>query len=245
MSLAPLRLAAARWALGLLSAEDCKQVAGHLLDRNVYSHALGALWCLDYPTLPEAGPLLLVALSEFGVPVPTLEEAVLILAVPYLEDIAEGVKPPAAALRALADAVYNHYLPTGELVHTVLRSTELWRLTSEYDYIREWYDSYQPEVQERLTDRDRQAEGLATRLLDEQGRQRIIPDWLRWNGGIVGHLATEIAEQRAFDRLPILADALEEAGCTDDAIVEHLRQPRRHRRLCWVVDCLVAAAEQR
>ena len=43
-------------------------------------------------------------------------------------------------------------------------------------------------------------------------------------------------DQKAFDRLPILADALEEAGCDDPAILAHLRGDGPHCRGCWVVD---------
>jgi hypothetical protein len=40
-------------------------------------------------------------------------------------------------------------------------------------------------------------------------------------------------------RLAILADALEEAGCTDEAILSHCRGPGPHVRGCWVVDLLL------
>jgi hypothetical protein len=39
--------------------------------------------------------------------------------------------------------------------------------------------------------------------------------------------------------MPILADALEEAGCTDAAILGHCRGPGPHVRGCWVVDLLL------
>ncbi len=41
------------------------------------------------------------------------------------------------------------------------------------------------------------------------------------------------------DRLAILADALEDAGCTDAAILTHLRGPGQHVRGCWPVDLLL------
>ncbi len=41
------------------------------------------------------------------------------------------------------------------------------------------------------------------------------------------------------DRLAILADALEDAGCTDEAILSHCRNPGRHGRGCWPVDLLL------
>jgi hypothetical protein len=62
---------------------------------------------------------------------------------------------------------------------------------------------------------------------------------LAWNDECIVHLAKGIYEERAFDRLPILAGALEEAGCTDADILNHCRQPGEHVRGCWVVDLLL------
>jgi hypothetical protein len=63
--------------------------------------------------------------------------------------------------------------------------------------------------------------------------------WLAWDYGTVRKIARAIYYDRAFDRLPILADALEDAGCTDKAILDHCRQPGEHERGCWVVDLLL------
>jgi hypothetical protein len=62
--------------------------------------------------------------------------------------------------------------------------------------------------------------------------------WLTAYGGTVAMLAQAIYDERAFDRLPILADILEEAGCTDPYILAHCRGPGPHVRGCWVVDLL-------
>jgi hypothetical protein len=67
----------------------------------------------------------------------------------------------------------------------------------------------------------------------------VNPAWLAWDGGTVAKLAAAAYEGRAFDRLPILADALEEAGCADEAILSHLRGPGPHVRGCWVLDLLL------
>jgi hypothetical protein len=67
----------------------------------------------------------------------------------------------------------------------------------------------------------------------------ITPAWAAWNDGTIPKLAQAIYEERAFDRLPILADALEEAGCDNADILAHCRQPGPHVRGCWVVDLLV------
>jgi hypothetical protein len=66
----------------------------------------------------------------------------------------------------------------------------------------------------------------------------IDMSWLTWNGGLVPRLAHSIYDERAFDHLPILADALLEAGCDDADILGHCRQPGPHVRGCWLVDLL-------
>jgi hypothetical protein len=56
---------------------------------------------------------------------------------------------------------------------------------------------------------------------------------------IVLSLAKGMYETRDFTAMPILADALEEAGCTHPEILAHLRRPGPHVRGCWPVDlCL-------
>jgi hypothetical protein len=63
--------------------------------------------------------------------------------------------------------------------------------------------------------------------------------WLARDEAPVVRLARVIYDERAFDRLPILADALEEAGCTDAAILRHCREPGPHVRGCWVLDLIL------
>lgn len=57
-----------------------------------------------------------------------------------------------------------------------------------------------------------------------------------WQSETAVALATGIYTERAFDRMPILADALEEAGCDDVDVLAHCRGPGPHVRGCWVVD---------
>ena len=60
-----------------------------------------------------------------------------------------------------------------------------------------------------------------------------------WRTGNVTALAQSIYDDRAFDRMPILADALEDAGCDNADILNHCRQPGEHVRGCWVVDLVL------
>jgi hypothetical protein len=52
-------------------------------------------------------------------------------------------------------------------------------------------------------------------------------------------LAEAIYEEQAFERMPILADALEEAGYRDPTILGHCRGSGPHVRGCWVVDLIL------
>jgi hypothetical protein len=67
----------------------------------------------------------------------------------------------------------------------------------------------------------------------------LDPAWLAWEGGTVCKLAEGIYQDQAFDRLPVLADALEEAGCTDESLLSHLRGGGPHARGCWAIDLLL------
>jgi hypothetical protein len=67
----------------------------------------------------------------------------------------------------------------------------------------------------------------------------LAPAVVAWNGGTVPKLAAAIYEERAFDRLPVLADALEDAGCTDADVLGHCRGGGEHVRGCWVVDLVL------
>jgi hypothetical protein len=52
-------------------------------------------------------------------------------------------------------------------------------------------------------------------------------------------VAQPIYDDRSFERLPILADALEDAGCTDADLLDHLRGPGPHVRGCWALDLIL------
>jgi hypothetical protein len=71
----------------------------------------------------------------------------------------------------------------------------------------------------------------------------VDPAWLAWRGGTVRELAWAAYEERRLPegtldpaRLAVLADAMEDAGCTDAEILGHLRRPGQHVRGCWALD---------
>jgi ATP-dependent Clp protease ATP-binding subunit ClpA len=74
---------------------------------------------------------------------------------------------------------------------------------------------------------------------DWYNQYAIDPSWLSWNDGTVVKMARGIYEEQRWEELPILADALEEAGCTDREILDHCRRPGSHASLCWVLVLLL------
>jgi hypothetical protein len=77
----------------------------------------------------------------------------------------------------------------------------------------------------------------------------VSPDLLSWHDATVVHLAQAVYGERHLpagtldnDRLRVLTDALEEAGCNDEHILAHCRSGGEHVRGCWVVDALLNKA---
>lgn len=89
--------------------------------------------------------------------------------------------------------------------------------------------------------------------LDYAGPNRILADLIRevfphtnqhvelaWRTPAVDTLAQAIYDSRDFTALPILADALEEAGCSLDELLVHCRDPHvKHVRGCWAIDLVL------
>jgi hypothetical protein len=80
-----------------------------------------------------------------------------------------------------------------------------------------------------------------------QSAPTVAPMWLAWHGGTVAQLAQVAYNERRLPegtldpaRLAVLADALEDAGCTDAELLGHLRGPGPHVRGCWALDRILA-----
>jgi hypothetical protein len=102
-----------------------------------------------------------------------------------------------------------------------------------------------PEVQESVRPKVRQ--GLlnqADLLRDVSGPLPfhsivVDPAWLTWHGGLLVSMAQKMYDSRDFADMSVLADALEEAGCTNPDILAHCRSGGEHVRGCWVIDALL------
>lgn len=69
---------------------------------------------------------------------------------------------------------------------------------------------------------------------------QLDPTWLRWHDGCIELLSRSIYDGRRHHELPIVADALEEAGCDQADLLAHCRSDRPHAHGCWALDLLLA-----
>jgi hypothetical protein len=69
--------------------------------------------------------------------------------------------------------------------------------------------------------------------------------WRAWNNGSVPKLAWAIYTDHSFGDLPVLADALEEAGCDNADLLGHCRSPLPHARGCWALDAVLGVRSDR
>ena len=61
-----------------------------------------------------------------------------------------------------------------------------------------------------------------------------------WRTDTAATLAKQMYDARDFSAMPILADALQDAGCDNEGILAHCREPQQtHVRGCWVVDLVL------
>jgi hypothetical protein len=60
-----------------------------------------------------------------------------------------------------------------------------------------------------------------------------------WRTATAVALAAQMYESRDFSAMPILADALQDAGCDSADVLDHCRGPGAHVRGCWVVDLML------
>jgi hypothetical protein len=64
----------------------------------------------------------------------------------------------------------------------------------------------------------------------------------RWRTDTVVTLARQMYEGRDFSAMPILADALQDAGCERAEVLDHCRGEGPHVRGCWVIDLVLGKA---
>jgi hypothetical protein len=95
-----------------------------------------------------------------------------------------------------------------------------------------------PQSSQRELLAERQRECAILRDLFNPVLPPIDPSWLLWEDGQIPQLAQAIYQEGRFEAMPVLADALEEAGCDEQALLDHARLPAEHFKGCWLLDAL-------
>ena len=171
-------------------------------------------------------------------------------AVEVAQKFADGLVH-AGDLAAAERTVANVARIWGEVGSRVARSTlalggAAWAATRTPAWLAAWDAAWDARMAARdfsATDWERERLWQAELLHDLFGNPfrscELDPYWLAFDGGAARQLARVIYQEDRFGDLPILADALEEAGCAEDAILTHCRGRSAHHRGCWVVDLVL------
>jgi hypothetical protein len=229
-----LRITAAKVVLGMASTEELIDAAHDALNDGVYSYSLGELATFRNPTWADCHPLFVAALRELQEPLPDPAAAITVFLELHAVRLAEGAAAP-------EEVLYDLYSLQAELRYDppVKVPEESWAalqpFIDAYYALEEYYGIPQPEG----TGPDElHAEAIApaTRWCRDHWRPIVNPAWLT---STVLALAKGIDAEKAFDRLPILADALQDSGCENTDVLEHCRGPGPHVHGCWVVDLLL------
>ncbi len=153
----------------------------------------------------------------------------------------------AAAKRAVATRARREFAESGtdglaEVGPGLLRDLRL-------EHLPGWEGMPPPVTYFRGTDEQRRhneaVQAAFTRVLVELLREVVGNPFRRpsfdpaWRTSDAVALARGAFEERTFDRLPILADALQNAGCADEQLIGHCRGPHPHVRGCWVIDLVL------
>jgi hypothetical protein len=165
----------------------------------------------------------------------------LVQAVEAAERYADGLGTKAALKRARQGVrVVRHRIPAGQ-TERASEWVALW--LAEVAASENAFAGVSPEIRwlsglGLLGDDDRPYEVDLLRCIFGNPSRPVGLD-PAWVSPTLVALAQTIYEERAFDRMPELADALEDAGCHEAEILDHCRQAGPHVRGCWVVDAVL------
>ena len=127
-------------------------------------------------------------------------------------------------------------------IEAARQARELARLQAVRDAAYE-VPSFGNEQQENAAESARECRRQAELIREVFGNPfrpvKSDPNWLHCNSGAAAAVLRTVCDEQRFDELPYLADALMDAGCGEEALLRHLREPRAHVRGCWAVDALM------
>ena len=230
----PIRGIIARHVMGLASAAEIVDCSHAILDAGTYSSSLGEIITIFGENAFELNRRFAKVFDELELRLPTPEEAIEELAASYFLPIADLRETP-IRISELAYQDRNIFDHSRFLEYDLQGKIE-WgpvRTLIGYYYRYDYPEELREETNATI---DEECIAFATQWTLMYWWPTLDPAWLT---PTVQSIAAAIYQDRAFDRLPILADALEEAGCTNADVLLHCRQPGEHVRGCWVVDLLL------
>jgi hypothetical protein len=162
---------------------------------------------------------------------------------PYLNDKIGG--HAYSALEQLAMAMTKPFVPSvtlqAEYVISSVRGGVAYRAFHSSGYKRgsEPANETPPWLEAESAERSAQALLLRDLIHSPSTIPVCETAWQEWNNGTIRNLARAIYDDRSFDGLAIVADALEDSGCTNADVLNHCRDGGVHVRGCWVVDLVL------
>ena len=148
------------------------------------------------------------------------------------ENVTDGRMQAASAACSAADDIQDHFTDAAEVASQVASAVGAAAASPDEDT-----DAYKTaeEIEEAY-----QADLIRDIFGNPFRTVTLNPAWLTSD---VLALAQGIYDERAYDRMPILADALQDAGCENDEVLTHCcDQHATHVRGCWVVDLVLGRA---
>lgn len=161
-------------------------------------------------------------------------------AVERAEDFADGTIPSETLMSITVPGGLTRYSTADMRLGPTLTQLRNPRLGSPFPLarlIRQAYPTYDTEDPDECPDQ-------ADLLRDIFGNPyRTMPLAAEWRTPAVLALAEGMYAARQFEAMPVLADALEEAGCQHSEILQHARKPALHVRGCWLIDLILRKRE--
>lgn len=223
MPIPELRVAAAQFVLNILNLDELPALLERLVDHDLITPNVADLYTTRQFSLTQHSEKIVRLFRDLCITLPSEKEALWRHLRHQVRSLIEGTRAVDVALNAMIwIGERSEECELSEFVGLY------WTLDDAWDEPRE------------VAFRRGAPEALA---LAREWHRRHGPAFdSAWLRPTVLQLAQAIHAERAFDRLPVLADVLEEAGCTDTDIIEHCRFPNVHPQGCWVIDALLAAS---
>jgi hypothetical protein len=158
-------------------------------------------------------------------------------AVEVAEAYADGLAGAEDLARSRKSAWDAWKLPADAAAREVV-AADAWGAAAAVTHYASWVTSG-PRTGERLVQAGLLRDVAGNRAPGGSRPLAVNPSWLAWRDGLLVSMARHLYQGREFAELPVLTDALEEAGCADPDILNHFRLPGAHVRGCWVLDSLL------